>query len=132
MTEGLDRTALVALLEKLGSENDEEVLRAARDIHGMVATGGADWNDLLISGNAPVSESDDAAPEEDGPESPLSDSPIPDDAESLRLIDQLMAMSDLSESLREELEGYRQDIAEKEFESPDRKYLRALHQRLIK
>ncbi len=132
MTDGLDRTALLALLEKLGSEKDEEVLQAARDIHGMVATSGADWNDLLVSGSDPVPESDDAAPEEDGPESPVSDSPLPDDADSLRLIDQLMAMSDLSESLRQELEGYREDIAEKEFESQDRKYLRALHQRLIK
>ena len=132
MTDGLDRTALVELLGKLGSEKDEEVLQAARDIHGMVEAGGANWDDLLVSGNAPVAESDDAAPDEEVSEGPVSDSPLPDDAESLRLIEQLMALSDLSESLREELEGYRDDISEKEFEDPDRKYLRALHQRLIK
>ena len=132
MTDGLDRTALVELLGKLGSEKDEDVLQAARDIHGMVETSGANWNDLLVSENGPAPDRDDNVPEEDHAESTVSDSTPPDDAESLRLIEQLMAMSDLSESLREELEGYRDDIAEKEFEDPDRKYLRALHQRLIK
>ncbi len=131
MTDGLDRTALMELLNKLGSEQDEEALQAARDAHGMVTTSGASWDDLLVSENGPLPESA-VTPDEEAPESPETGAPLPDDAESLALIDKLMALSDLSESLREELEGYREDIAEKEFEAPDRKYLRALHQRLIK
>lgn len=131
MTDGLNRTALVQLLEKLGSKKDEETLQAARDIHGMVTAGGASWDDLLVSEDRPVEPADEA-PEEDSQAHSGSDSIPPDNAESLRLVERLMALSDLSDSLREELEGYRDDIAEKEFDAADRKYLLALHQRLTK
>jgi len=130
MTESLDRTALVELLEKLGSEKDEEVLEAARAAHGLVSAAGADWGDLLAERSAPADLDDDL--DEDAAPAAVSDGPLPDDAESLALIDAIKAQPDLSEALSEELEGYREDIAEKQFEESDRKYLRALHQRLVK
>ena len=53
-------------------------------------------------------------------------------AESIALIDQLLAKSHVSSDLREELEGYKSDIAEGEFEERDRRYIRAVHKRLSK
>ena len=45
-------------------------------------------------------------------------------------IDALLARSDLSDELREELEGYKEDIAEGEFTASDAKYVDALARRL--
>ena len=46
------------------------------------------------------------------------------------LIDNLLARGDLSEDTRDELEGYKQDIAEGEFTEADSQYLQALAKRL--
>ena len=54
------------------------------------------------------------------------------DADSLALIDELLAKTGISEDWREELENYKTDIAEGEFEEADRRYVRAVHDRLSK
>ncbi len=43
-----------------------------------------------------------------------------------------MAKSGISQDLREELEGYKADIAEGGFGEADRRYLRAISERLSK
>jgi hypothetical protein len=48
------------------------------------------------------------------------------------MIGELLAKSGISEDLREELKSYKTDIAEGEFQEADRRYLRAVHQRLSK
>ena len=53
-------------------------------------------------------------------------------AESLTLIGKLMAKSGISQDLREELKGYKADIAEGDFEEADRQYLQAISERLSK
>lgn len=53
------------------------------------------------------------------------------DAESLALIEALLAKAGISDDLRQELEDYKSDIAEGEFGPGDRKYLRAVHKRLM-
>jgi hypothetical protein len=53
-------------------------------------------------------------------------------ADSLALIDKLLARRGISEDLREELTGYKDDIAGGEFADADRRYLRALGKRLSK
>ena len=53
-------------------------------------------------------------------------------AESLTLIDKLLAKSGISQDLREELKGYKADIAEGDFGDGDRRYLRAINARLSK
>ncbi len=132
MTEGVDRTALVQLLEKLGSEKDEDVLQAAREAQGLVTAAGTNWDDL-IAAEKPVASSTEGK-DSSAEEAPADGADLapPDDAEALALIEKLMALPELSDSMRQELEGYREDIAEKEFDDMDRKYLRALHQRLVK
>ncbi len=54
------------------------------------------------------------------------------DADSLALIDELLAKPGIAEDLREEMEHYKTDIAKGEFEEADRRYVRAVHQRLSK
>ena len=136
MTETLQRDDLLALLNRLGSEDDAEVLQAARQAHDRIVAAGASWEDLLV----PEDSEDDAAEdseEADEPEVAAADDEPPagggdGDAESLALIGELLARKDISQELREELEGYKADIAEGEFVAADRRYLRAVHQRLKK
>ncbi len=54
------------------------------------------------------------------------------DVESLALIEKLLAKSNISADLREELKDYKTDIAEGEFEARDRRYISAIHKRLSK
>ena len=51
-------------------------------------------------------------------------------AETLALIDKLLARSGHSDELRRELEDYRTDIAAGEFTDSDHSYVRALYKRL--
>ena len=147
MTETLRRDEFIAILNRLGSDEDEEVLQAARQAHARIAASGLSWEDLLVP-DEPADESDEADDEsdeadetEDGElESLEVESPAEragaggaeKDAESLALIGKLLARSDISAELRAELEDYKTDIAENEFVEADRRYLRAVHQRLSK
>ena len=151
MAEDLDRDGIIGLLESLGSERDEDVVEAAREIHARVTAAGVPWDALL----APVGTAVDAAFEEgtavdatfeegtadeeaaepaeaDGEDAAPAAPRDRGNKESLALIARLLAKSDISKDMREELQGYKEDIAEGEFEDVDRKYLRALHARLTK
>ena len=48
------------------------------------------------------------------------------------MIDELLAKSNISADMREELKGYKTDIAAGEFDTRDRHYLSAIHKRLSK
>ena len=125
----LDRAELISLLETLGSENDEEVLAAARVLDTKVAAAGTSWSVLLAAGiGAAAGESAEDA--EAAPGKALPADAATKNAESLALIDRLLARSGHSDDLREELEGYKADIAEGEFTDADHSYLRALYRRL--
>ena len=146
MAESLEREVVIDLLNKLGSDSDEEVLEAARRAHEQVVAAGLTWEDLLV----PDGEEDDEAYEDDDddeddydeegaetydPDEEAEESPAEQaerNGQSLKLIDQLLAKSGISDTLREELEGYKEDIAEGEFNEGDRRYLRALSERLSK
>ena len=56
--------------------------------------------------------------------------PVSDASGDAELIDTLLARGDLSEDTRDELVGYKQDIAEGEFTAADSQYLQALAKRL--
>ena len=163
MAGDLDRDGIIALLESLGSERDEDVVEAAREIHAQVTAAGVTWDALLApdaaaEDEAPggtaeeededaagrVEESEDAAEpaeadgedarfaEADGEDAAPAAPRDPGNKESLALIARLLAKSDISKDMRQELQGYKEDTAEGEFEDMDRKYLRALHARLTK
>ena len=175
MAGDLDRDGIIGLLESLGSERDEDVVKAAREIHAQVTAASVPWDVLLAPDTAAEDEAPDAAAEEedeapggtveeedeapdaaaaeegedaaereeaDGEDAQFAEADGEDAApapprdrgnkESLALIARLLAKSDISKDMRAELQGYKEDIAEGEFEDMDRKYLRALHARLTK
>jgi ribosomal protein L12E/L44/L45/RPP1/RPP2 len=141
MTELLNRDELIALLNRLGGDEDEEVLQAARQAHSQIAAAGVSWEDLLVpeepDEESPEPEDQELEEEEDEEEEEEEEDgspaePAGTDADSLALIGKLLARSDISAELRAELEDYKADIAEGEFLAADRRYLRAVHERLSK
>ena len=132
MTEPLERAKFIELLKRLGSDQDEAVLEAARQAHAQITVAGMTWEDLLVPDVAADAGDDvqyqDA--EDETPEPPAETAKK--DADSLVLIDELLAKTGISEDLREELENYKTNIAEGEFEEADRQYVGALHKRLSK
>lgn len=144
MTDGLDRDELINLLGQLGDESDQTALMAARTIHAKVTAAGQTWDELLVGPvvetEEPVPTDEDADDEEEeeaegtdaAADTPLAKGPLPDDAESLRLIARLRDSANISEELRAELDDYKADIEAGDFTAEDRKYLRALYRRLKK
>ena len=148
MTEPIPREDVIELLNRLGSDRDEDVLEAAREVHTRIAAANMTWDELLVPDQADDAddEYDESEDSEDSDDSDAIEAPDPDDeeatepagapdaknAESLALIDKLLAMRGISTDLREELKGYKTDIAEGEFETRDHRYLRAVHARLSK
>ncbi len=159
MTEPLERDEVVGLLKKLGSEPDEDVLEAARQVHARITAAGMTWDDLLVpdEGAEDTDDADDTDDTDDADDADdaddIDDADSADDtgyedledesaeptaetagknAASLTLIGKLLAKSGISQDLREELEGYKADIAEGDFGEGDRRYLRAISQRLSK
>ena len=146
MTEPLQRDEMIALLSKLGSAEDEEVLAAARQLHSKVEAAETSWDALILPedfepefdddiGGDLDDEPDDA--EEESAEAVEEEELSPEqqtaqNTEALGLIQKLLARPDTSAALREELEGYKTDIAEGEFTAADHRYLRALLARLAK
>jgi hypothetical protein len=160
MTEAPRRDDVIELLKRLGSDRDEDVLDAAREAHARITAAGMTWEDLLVSDEADAAETDDDTDDTDDDidddiddtdddidddDSGNAESPNPEDeatrptakagakdVESIALIDRLLAKSNISTDLREELKGYKTNIAAGEFEDRDRRYLNAVYQRLSK
>ncbi len=133
----LDRAELISLLETLGSENDEEVLAAARVLDTKVTAAGTSWNVLLADGAGRDPEEEEAE-SDDAAEAGTATAALPADeaakkAETLALIEKLLARSGHSSDLRQELEGYKEELAageDGEFGDSDHAYIRALYRRL--
>jgi len=136
MTEALNRDDIVELLQSLGSDQDEEVLAAARALHARVTAAGTAWDDLLVADETDDTTDDttDTADDAEADEPAVAEPPAEtagNNAETLALIDKLLAKPGISEDFREELEGYKTDISEGEFEAADHRYVHALYNRLM-
>lgn len=143
MFANLDRAEFVALLRKLGSESDAEVLTAARDLHAKVTVAGVAWEDLLVP-EPSEEEEEESAPdtgeaagkEEDAAvlTAPDADTGAVDEAGKAEALSLIEAMGKLhvGAATKEELADYKREIAEGEFQQMDLRYLRALHKRLSK
>ncbi|MFT5181594.1 MAG: hypothetical protein ACI8S3_001478 [Alphaproteobacteria bacterium] len=138
MTEPLDRGEVIRLLNQLGSDQDADVLKAARDLYAQITAADVGWDTLLMP-DEPVAAADTdetaAADDADDADSLITDAApstgkIGSDADTLALIEKLLAAPDRSEVLREELEEYKADIANGDFVAKDHKYVRALYERL--
>ena len=144
MREPLERNQVIELLDKLGSEQDEDVLAAARMLHGQIVESGMGWEDLLV-GDEPAGEEetqDDTLPDEDNEDDQYDDIAedtvepdtrfTGDETRTLSLIEKLLARDGISSELRKELEEYKTDISGGEFQSSDHRYVHALYARLTK
>ena len=146
MSEPLERDDVIELLNALGSEEDEDALSAARALHSKMAQASLSWDELLVADenqenqseikDQPSSEDfvDEGEIEESSsiPTETLDDVPSVDNPETLTLIEKLLKREGNSNDLREELEGYKIDISNGEFEVSDHKYVKALYLRLMK
>ena len=151
MSEPLERDDVIELLNALGSAQDEDALSAARALHLKITQARMSWDDLLVADNSENNEieereelfdeelEDEELEDEDGVEDNTSKQSQSsahvnsvDDAETLTLIEKLLARKGNSVDLREELEGYKLDIANGDFEFNDHSYIKALYARLMK
>jgi hypothetical protein len=152
MFANLDRDEFITLLERLGSEDDTEVLNAARDLHARVAVAELSWDDLLVPEGGVLSPEDgeveedhlyddelsdgagetvetvETAPSEDGGDKPVS---AEEKAEALGLIAKIEAL-EISEDTKADLADYKSDLESGDFLVMDLRYLRAFHKRLGK
>lgn len=135
MNDALERDNVINLLDKLGSEQDEEVLAAARALHAQITEAGMSWQDLLVADDvarpsepATNDATDDTEDEEDIAE-PATEF-AGDESETPKLIDKLLAREGNSDAFREELEEYKTDLANGKFEPSDHRYIQALYARL--
>jgi len=137
----LERNQVIELLDKLGNEQDEDVLAAARMLHSQITESGMGWEDLLV-GDEPeveeeaqvdslpddVDENDDIAEDTVEPDKKFTG----DETQTLSLIENLLARDGISSEFREELEEYKKDISDGIFESSDHRYVHAVYARLTK
>ena len=131
MTEPLERDNVIELLKRLGSDHDEVVLEAARQVHAQITLAGMTWEDLLVPDVTAAADDVEYRDWTDETREPPAEA-AKKNAASLALIDELLARTGISEDFRDELERYKTDIAEGEFVETDRRYVRAVHKRLSK
>ena len=130
----IDRDSFLESLERLLSEDDQEVLTAARAIKGQMVDAGVSWDMLLVQ--APGDEDHDHYADDEEDEAEASDDPGPQvgaaksPGDALALIEELLAKQEISAETREELTEYKEDIAEGEFTEADHRYLQSLYQRV--
>lgn len=131
MAEPLDRDNVIRLLDRLGSDQDVDVLEAARELHAQINAADLDWDELLIADtSADPADTSDATEPAAGKTGKTGKTGK--DGSTLELIEELLAKSDRSDALREELEEYKADIANGEFHARDHQYVRSLYARLTK
>ena len=137
MKTDLERDDFLVLLEKLKSEDDKEILSAARDINAKMTVAGVSWDDLLISQDEAIenidsSHDNDHGNQNDENEHTDDNFETLNDEESQEAISLIKTIENMkvSETTKQELSEYKDDLKEGEFEKMDLRYLRALKARL--
>ena len=137
----LERNQVIELLDKLGSEQDEDVLAAARMLHSQITESGMGWEDLLVGDEPEVEEEAqvDSLPDEGDENDDIAENTVEpdtrftgDETQTLSLIEKLLARDGISSEFREELEEYKTDISDGTFDSSDHRYIHAVYERLTK
>ena len=138
MRTNLERDDFIVLLEKLNSEDNTDVLAAARDINAKMAVAGVTWDDLLMSQGDASTESDYSDDDEDEGEAEQSNDDDDSDLNALSAEEKAEALSliaairglEISDATKSELKEYEDDLEQGEFEQMDLRYLKALKTRL--
>ena len=128
------RSELIEGLNGLADADDPSALATARKISGIVASLDSSWDELLIPAELDEDEDEDEDEALFAAEQSPDEQPVPseDGRKALKLIESLMSRRSLYEGTREELRGYKEDIAAGEFLADDLHYLKALSRRLQK
>ncbi|SNS26141.1 MULTISPECIES: hypothetical protein [unclassified Azospirillum] len=117
----MDRENFIDLLNRLGDEDDQVVLAAARTIHARVAESGFGWDGLLLPAGA----------RSDQPIPPPAIAAPPDvDETDAALIDRLLRDYALSDMTRGDLLEMKAQAEHGSLPAEDSKYLRDLALRL--
>jgi len=116
---GLDRNRLVELLDQLGDEKDESALAAAREASRLVSESGQGWRDVIGGVESALRPA---------PATPAASSG--DKSSDQKLVERLLARSDISDTLRGDLGEFRRQIAAGTLDRLDADYIRALAKRL--
>jgi len=141
MSVTLERNKVIELLDKLGNEQDEDVLAAARMLHSQITESGMGWGALLVGDEPEVEEEVqvDSLPDEGDEKDDIADGTVGsdtrftgDETQTLSLIERLLAHDGISSEFREELEEYKTDISDGIFDSSDHRYVHAVYARLTK
>jgi hypothetical protein len=135
----VDRAGIIELLGRLGADDKETVLDAARELNRKLSDAGLTWDELLRREPDTTPPGDQSeAPDEPLGEMPADDVPAAqqgglsaaDRAEAARLVERLLARKNISSTLREELGDFKQSIADGSIDAMDSRYIRALAKRL--
>lgn len=110
-----DRARLLDALARLGSDDEETVLTAARTAGAILAAARLGWDDLL----PPAAVAEDAG---------MADAAPVDDAGRIAA---LLALPDLSADSRETLEEMAREMQGGMIQEADRTWLHALYARLV-
>ena len=141
MSVTLERNKVIELLGKLGNEQDEDVLAAARMLHSQITESGMGWGDLLVGDEPEVEEEVQVGslPDEGDEKDDIAEGTVEsdtrftgDETQTLSLIERLLAHDGISSEFREELEEYKTDISDGIFDSSDHRYVHAVYARLTK
>lgn len=124
------RSELIEGLSDLVDDDDSAALAAARKTSEIMAGLNSSWDELLIAAE-PEADEETVPPARE--HAPGEQHATPEESQhSLKLIESLMSRKNLFEGTREELRGYKEDIAAGELQSDDLRYLKALSRRLQK
>ena len=141
MSVTLERNKVIELLDKLGNEQDEDVLAAARMLHSQITESGMGWGDLLVGDEPEIEEKVQVGslPDEGDEKDDIAEGTVGsdtrftgDETQTLSLIERLLAHDGISSEFREELEEYKTDISDGIFDSSDHRYVHAVYARLTK
>ena len=122
----LDRAGLIELLGRLGTGSDEMALAAARELDRTVKQSGLSWDALLCADDAEIAGPAPQAPEE----SAVRTAAPAGRGDDVRIVERLLARKDISDTLRDDLNDFKRQIAEGKLEREDADYIRAVAKRL--
>jgi hypothetical protein len=108
-----------------GSYEDEEA-EDGNVVSALYEDEDEDEDEEIEDGNVVSASYEDEEVEDDE----FVQSSVTDSSESMALINKMLNASNVSDALREELQGYKEDISENEFTTSDAAYLKVLAERL--
>jgi hypothetical protein len=124
----LNRSHLIDMLGRLGDSDDATALAAARELSRTIKDANLTWDELLQSEDATVP--DGRTPHEAPSVRMEARAGGAGHGDTARLIDRLLARTDISETLRTDLGDFRKQAAEGKLHKDDADYIRAVAKRL--